>query len=106
MPPTPNHRSTMREGVDPMETIASLPLDRSVGPAPNIRGGATKAAAHLEQFLSSRLASYDRDRNDPTIEGTTQLSPYLHFGQISVEEIAARAMSSVESVLWESITIS
>ena len=92
--PLPIHRSHLREGIDPMETIASLSLERSVGPAPDIRGGATEAATRLEHFLSSRLVNYDRDRNDPTIAGTTQLSPYLHFGQISVEDIVAQVMAS------------
>ena len=94
--PQPIHRSTLRDGIDPIETIATLPLDRSVDPAPNIRGGASQAAKRLEQFLESRLATYDDGRNDATIEGTTQLSPYLHFGQISVQEVVVRAMATAD----------
>lgn len=94
--PSPKHRSTLRAGIDPQQAIASLSLDRSVGPSPNIRGGAAEAARRLKRFLAARLPDYERDRNDPNIAGTTMLSPYLHFGQISVEEIVAKALASAE----------
>jgi deoxyribodipyrimidine photo-lyase len=34
------------------------------------------------------LANYDRDRNRPEIDGTSKLSPYLHFGHIGPQTIA------------------
>jgi deoxyribodipyrimidine photolyase len=36
----------------------------------------------LQRFLSARLKSFDELRNNPTQPGaTSNLSPYLHFGE-------------------------
>lgn len=92
--PVPNHRSDLREGIDPVRAIDPLAIDRSVGPAPGIRGGASAATRLLDEFVASALAGYERDRNDPTIAGSSGLSPYLHFGQISVEEVVQRVLAA------------
>ncbi len=44
-----------------------------------------EASAHhaLSDFIQNRLKSYATDRNDPSIDGLSRLSPYLHFGQLS-----------------------
>jgi deoxyribodipyrimidine photo-lyase len=46
-------------------------------------------AAHdqLQSFIASSLAAYKTERDRPDINGTSQLSPYLHFGQISARHI-------------------
>jgi deoxyribodipyrimidine photo-lyase len=49
------------------------------------------AQARLGTFLDEGLDSYDRDRNDPNLWGTSGLSPYLHFGQLSALEVAREA---------------
>ncbi len=43
-----------------------------------------EAAAHhaLQDFIEDRLRGYAQSRNDPTQEGQSELSPYLHFGQL------------------------
>jgi hypothetical protein len=45
--------------------------------------GSRAALAVLDGFIEDRLDTYDNDRNDPAKPGTSGLSPYLHFGQIS-----------------------
>ncbi len=50
--------------------------------------GARAARSHLEKFLQTGLAGYDMLRNDPTADGQSGLSPYLHFGQISAQRVA------------------
>ncbi|PKL07499.1 MAG: deoxyribodipyrimidine photolyase [Spirochaetae bacterium HGW-Spirochaetae-7] len=45
--------------------------------------GTSAALVLLERFVLERLDRYDADRNDPTKDGTSGLSPYLHFGQLS-----------------------
>ena len=42
----------------------------------------------LKLFTSSLLNAYERDRNKPEVDGTSKLSPYLHFGHISPLTIA------------------
>jgi deoxyribodipyrimidine photo-lyase len=69
--------------------LARLPIERSVGVAP-VRGGTIEARNVLSRFLESRLARYPEDRSQPELEGTSGLSPYLHFGHISVHEVFTR----------------
>tara|TARA_B100001248_G_scaffold261719_1_gene253881 strand:- start:33834 stop:35261 length:1428 start_codon:yes stop_codon:yes gene_type:complete len=47
--------------------------------------GLKKQLRHLKKIITS----YSKDRDYPAIEGTSCLSPYLHFGQISPREIIA-----------------
>jgi deoxyribodipyrimidine photo-lyase len=47
------------------------------------RPGETAARVRLEKFLDNAVADYAEKRNRPDIEGTSRLSPHLHFGEIS-----------------------
>lgn len=58
------------------------------------RGGEIEAAARLEEFISRKLGNYDENRNDPSFDGTSRLSPYLHFGQISPIKIYRSVLDS------------
>jgi deoxyribodipyrimidine photo-lyase len=75
-------------GLDVPNLLDSLPLDRDVPPVVWIKPGEQAAREHLKRFLSEKLAHYDRDRNDPAKEGQSDLSPYLHFGQIAPQRVA------------------
>lgn len=76
------------------EVLAKLNLDRSVPPVTNFKGGTAQAHALLDQFLNEKLDQYDRLRNDPTVDFQSNLSPYLHFGQISPLHVALKAFES------------
>lgn len=41
----------------------------------------------LEQFIDEALTNYKDDRNCPSIRGTSHLSPHLHFGELSPQQI-------------------
>lgn len=41
----------------------------------------------LRRFLARNLASYAKQRDRPDLEGTSRLSPHLHFGEISARWI-------------------
>jgi deoxyribodipyrimidine photo-lyase len=75
---------------DPLAVLAGLPLDRSVPPL-GLPSGTEAARARLLEFLEKKLSRYPEDRNNPGVDGTSGLSPYLHFGQISPVEVAWRA---------------
>jgi len=51
------------------------------------RGGSLAAKKRLQLFLRHKLNPYAEGRNDPAEDGTSGLSPYLHFGHISAYEI-------------------
>ena len=54
-------------------------------------GGERKGRLRLERWLADGLAAYDGSRDDLAADSTSRLSPYLHFGCISANEVASRA---------------
>jgi deoxyribodipyrimidine photo-lyase len=70
------------------DSLARLPIDHSVKPV-RLRGGQEAARSHMKKFLEKRLPLYAEHRNEPETDVSSGLSPYLHFGHISVHEIFA-----------------
>ncbi len=68
--------------------LAQLPIDHAVPLAP-LQGGEPAARLRMQEFLTERLDRYVAERNQPGVEATSGLSPYLHFGHISSHEIFA-----------------
>lgn len=68
------------------------------------RPGEAGAAARLERFLREALPRYDTLRNRPDVPGTSGLSPYLHWGEISPSEVwhSALAAGAAHAVPTES----
>ncbi|BBO71355.1 deoxyribodipyrimidine photo-lyase [Desulfosarcina alkanivorans] len=64
--------------------LGRLDIDRSV-PAvtPFFKGGPRTAKKRLGRFITHGLPHYDKHRNQPQTDDISQMSPYLHFGQIS-----------------------
>jgi deoxyribodipyrimidine photo-lyase len=78
-----------------METaLSKLDIDRSVGPVKEFKGGTTEAKKRLTDFIKNKLDRYADLRNDPCLDATSNMSPYLHFGQISPLYIALKVMES------------
>ena len=63
--------------------ISDLNLDESVKPVGYFKGGSSEAIKHLENFMKNKLLDYPEHKNDPNADCLSNLSPYLHFGQIS-----------------------
>jgi deoxyribodipyrimidine photo-lyase len=72
-------------------------LDRRVPPVDAFAGGEHSARKRLAEFASRELAAYEERRNDPSKTGTSRLSPYLHFGNISPVRIALEAAAAVRA---------
>ena len=66
----------------------SLKVDRSVAEVATFASGEKAAAKTLQRFISGKLPHYERDRNLPHLDGQSNLSPYLHFGQIAAQRVA------------------
>lgn len=92
---------------DPAVLLDSLDVERSVLPAPSFTGGEAEARRRLQGFVEDRLDAYPELSRDPSKEGLSNLSPYLHFGHISPLEIALevtkRGGPGVEAFLEELI---
>ena len=74
--------------------VASCDLDHTVPPARVIRGGPVAARRRLRLFLETGLPRYEEARGDPNEDATSMLSPYLHFGNISPQEVLLEARTS------------
>ena len=69
-------------------------LDRSVAPVDSFRGGTIEALKLLRQFVAHKLAKYPERHGKPEVDGTSRLSPYLHFGHISPITVALAVENS------------
>jgi deoxyribodipyrimidine photo-lyase len=49
--------------------------------------GESAAREHLRAFLAAAIAGYSGDRDRPDRDGTSRLSPYLRFGEISPRQV-------------------
>jgi deoxyribodipyrimidine photo-lyase len=74
-----------------------LEIDFSVLPIQWCLPGSKAAQATMQAFIQNHLHQYATDRNNPTINGQSNLSPYLHFGQISAQRIAWEVQNSTAS---------
>ena len=45
------------------------------------------ALENIKNFIKNKLSDYGKNRDIPSIDGTSKISPYLAFGQIHVETI-------------------
>jgi deoxyribodipyrimidine photo-lyase len=73
-------------------SLSALPIDHEVPAVAGIEGGDEAAERVLDRFLDERLPRYGEGRNDlgePGEEVTSGLSPYLHFGHVSIHQIFA-----------------
>lgn len=68
---------------DVARTVAGLKIDRSVAGTGFFRGGTSEARRRLRRFLKDRLVHFGDLRNDPARDFLSNMSPYLHFGQVS-----------------------
>ncbi len=59
--------------------------------------GEIGAAKRLNQFVAGAMDQYDDTRNLPGRDGTSQLSPWLHFGEISPRQVWAAAEARSKS---------
>lgn len=69
------------------DLVSQCDIDHSVKPSKLYHGGTKAGRKRLKDFLRGILPQYDKTRNEPSIDGTSRLSPYLHFGFLSIHEI-------------------
>ena len=69
--------------------------------------GEAGAQKRLQSFIDESLPYYPQQRDIPSIDGTSRLSPHLHFGEISPREFVARLRKdkhpSVDAVIRQLI---
>jgi deoxyribodipyrimidine photo-lyase len=89
------------------KALSKLDIDRSVAKVDSFHGGTKEAKRRLNNFLKNKLDRFADLRNDPTADYVSNMSPYLHFGQISslyiALEISKTSSTGKDSYLEELI---
>jgi deoxyribodipyrimidine photo-lyase len=83
--------------LDPIDvdgTLKQLKLDDAVDRVERFKGGASEARRRLDAFVEEKLDGYADGRNEPVARQCSELSPYLHFGQVSPLDLALAAKSA------------
>ena len=71
------------------DLVAQCDIDHNVKPSTVYQGGTKAGRKRLSYFIQSILPHYDKTHNEPSFDGVSRLSPYLHFGFLSIQEIVA-----------------
>lgn len=72
--------------------LNSLNIDKTVPITEYYQSGEEVALEKLEIFIKERLPVYAERRSDPGVRATSELSPYIRFGQISPVYIVRKVL--------------
>lgn len=89
------------EGTDWLRVRKEIQFDAAVKKVAWIEPGEKAAHTTLKDFIAHKLSSYNEDRNDPTVDGQSNLSPYLHFGQLSAHRVLLEVLQRTQSSLLD-----
>ncbi len=79
------------------EFIFNLQIDKSVKPVSEFyKGGYETAQKFLKIFIEKKLPHYKEYRSDPSKDFQSELSPYIHFGQISTLQILLEILKNYD----------
>lgn len=90
--PHPFGRAGLYESNNWQELQSYINPDSHIPIADWIVPGSRAGLEMLDSFLSKGIRDYDKGRNDPNADAQSDLSPYLHFGQISPQRVALEAV--------------
>jgi len=79
---------------DIRKAVSQLEIKRDVKKSETFFGGTNQAKKLLQNFIKSKLDRYGADKNDPNKQCVSNMSPYLHFGQISSLQIALMVLKT------------
>ena len=77
----------------------NLTIDRQVKMVSGFKSGEKTAYQAARNFIKNRLPYYNEQRNNPNLSAQSNLSPYLHFGQLSAQELALMIQESDAPVI-------
>jgi deoxyribodipyrimidine photo-lyase len=85
MAPLPDCGDTGSVALDDLKLLPGINWDRGFYDC--WTPGEEGAQAALERFCDERLADYREQRDSPSLDGTSGLSPHLHFGELSPQQV-------------------
>jgi len=81
----PNIKFDAITQINSLKLLPTIPWDTEINR--QWRPTSTSAKDVLSHFINNAIESYSDKRNLPSVKGTSRLSPFLHFGQISPNQI-------------------
>ena len=91
---TPNYDFECFEIEEIKKAVKLLDIDENVKESNYYHGGTYEALKHLKKFLNKKIERYEEFKNDPNKDSLSNMSPYLHYGQISPLYIALEVSNS------------
>jgi deoxyribodipyrimidine photo-lyase len=85
-----NEKSTIRSSIDELCLLPERNWHKAMMQSWVV--GEKAAQAQARKFLKTTVADYDDARNLPAVQGTSELSPHLHFGEITPKQILYRLL--------------
>lgn len=76
---------TANDEIDKLQLLPTIKWDQGLAKQWTVSERA--AGSKLHWFIQHAIQDYSDQRNLPSVRGTSQLSPYLHFGQISPNQV-------------------
>lgn len=67
--------------------VARCQINHDIRPSHIYKGGSLNAHKRLQHFIKEIFPDYSKTRNECSVDGSSRLSAYLHFGFVSVQEI-------------------
>jgi len=92
----PHPFGSTKTGAEPIDwhRARNFVADHSVPEVDWLRPGEAAALEKTRSFLQRGLKAYSRKRNDPNLDGQSNISPYLHFGHIAAQRVALMIQAS------------
>ncbi|GAC12779.1 cryptochrome/photolyase family protein [Aliiglaciecola lipolytica] len=79
------YESALDEGIDSLNLMPDIPWYEQM--QAHWQPGEEGAGIALSEFLNQSINDYKQARDVPSLNGTSHLSPHLHFGEISPHQI-------------------
>ncbi|NBO36516.1 deoxyribodipyrimidine photo-lyase [bacterium] len=92
-----NQRTTRHEKIDWDNLFKKLHIDTDVKPVEWVKPGSKHGLKQLKNFIENKIETYNDLRNIPTTDNSSNLSPYLHFGQISAQRVAFEVYENIRN---------
>ena len=89
--PTPQEKIDIHMDLDALHEVAIVPECSTSWPP-----GEDEAHDRLNRFTENHIKSYDLKRDVPSVEGTSQVSPYLAIGALTTTQCMQAALSLTE----------
>ncbi len=89
------HLNEMDQGIDSLKLIPKVRWYEKISEI--WKPGENEAHKKLKGFLNAPVNDYRSNRNVPGSKGTSKLSPHLHFGEISPNQIWHSANKKIKS---------